>query len=113
MQWRLLHASPDVDVQGLMRLSCQPTLGLRGGETAVISFHWGWGGGVASCGGSANFPQHICESSKSSSGLVLWTVSTRVRVDLIRNLSDTVAKIAFISGTMMNVKGITLPPPPN
>lgn len=52
MQWRLLHASLDVDVQGLMRLSCPPTLGLRGGETAVTSF----GGGGCVLWWTSQFP---------------------------------------------------------
>lgn len=53
----------------------------------------------------------ISESNNSTTPilpwLILWIISTRVYVNLIRNLSDMNAKITFISRTMLNVKGIT------
>lgn len=57
-----------------------------------------------------NLFQHS-ESNNSATPLihrlVSWITSTRVYVNLIRNLSDMNAKITFISRTMINVKGIT------
>lgn len=89
-----------------------PIFGLRGGGTAINQIFLCCGGAGAEVLSTDSTGAGLQPSPGGAPSTALGAMAPPlwIRVDLIRNRSDVVAKITFISRTMINAKGITQSP---